>query len=553
MALAARFSLCRVAPRGLRGFCVLSPLPKQPARTNAADIPKREKLVILGCGWGGMALLTNLDARALSRYDILVVSISNYFLYTPLLPSLAVGTVEPRSIIDPVRPVINNKLLPRLSDASVNFLEAEVTKIDPEKKVLTAHDQGPTRSSSFELSYDKLVIGLGATTNTFGTPGADQYCRFLKSIGDGLAIRAQLVDLLETACIPGLSDERRRQLLTICVVGAGPTGIESAAEIRDFLCEDLADKYPVLRDIGVRVVVIEMADRVLNMFDRAIQTYTRDHFTKLGIDLKLNTRVKAVHKESIEIVDVSSNKVEEMQFGMCIWASGVRPVDVTLQLAKDLQQQRMLAVDANMRVLGAEGSIFAIGDNCRIDQKLFKDRAKELFDEGDKDGNGSLSVDELHILSANMKTEFPVIRDFVEKIETQAEASPPHKLSKAEFLEKLEATANAIRPLPPTAQVANQQGEYVAKILNELEPEQIAHKGGFSPNFEYHHQGALAYVGEDSAVMSDSNIFPNLKGWFVLWIWRGVYFSKTVSYRSKALMAFDWGKAKVFGRDVSRL
>jgi NADH:ubiquinone reductase (non-electrogenic) len=499
-----------------------------------------------------MALLTNLDKRALQKYDVLVVSISNYFLYTPLLPSLAVGTVEPRSIIDPVRPVINNKLLGRYSDANVNFLEAEVTKIDPEKRVLTANDQGPTRTSSFEIAYDKLVVGLGATTNTFGTPGADQYCRFLKSIGDGLAIRAQLVDLLETACIPGLSEERRRQLLTICVVGGGPTGIESAAEIRDFLAEDLADKYPVLKDIGVRVVVIEMATSVLNMFDRAIQTYTRDHFTKLGIDLKLNTRVKAVHKESIEIVDVQTNKVEEMVFGMCIWASGVRPVDVTLQLAKDLQQQRMLAVDANMRALGAEGTIFAIGDNCRIDQKLFKDRGKELFDEGDKNGDGSLSVEELHGLAASMKTEFPVIRDFVERLETQAEARQS-KLTKEEFLEKLEATANAIRPLPPTAQVANQQGEYVAKILNELEPEQLAHKGGFSPNFEYHHQGALAYVGEDSAVMSDSDIFPNLKGWFVLWIWRGVYFSKTVSYRSKALMAFDWGKAKVFGRDVSRL
>merc|ERR1719352_2104592 len=280
MALAARLSLRRVAPRGGRGFCVVSPMPK---RADSTPAPKREKLVVLGCGWGGMALLTNLDARALRKYDVMVVSISNYFLYTPLLPSLAVGTVEPRSIIDPVRPVINNKLLGRYSDANVNFLEAEVTKIDPERQILTASDQGPTRTSAFEIAYDKLVIGLGATTNTFGTPGADQYCRFLKSIGDGLAIRAQLVDLLETACIPGLSDERRRQLLTICVVGGGPTGIESAAEIRDFLAEDLADKYPVLREIGVRV-------------------------------------------------DVSSNKVEEMQFGMCIWASGVRPVDVTLQL-----------------------------------------------------------------------------------------------------------------------------------------------------------------------------------------------------------------------------
>jgi NADH:ubiquinone reductase (non-electrogenic) len=508
---------------------------------------KREKLVLLGCGWGGMALLTNLDKRAFKKYDIQVVSMSNYFLYTPLLPSLAVGTVEARSIIDPVRPVLTNKM----ASANIEFLEAEATKIDPVAKTITCSDHGTVKSSQFEISFDKVVIGLGATTNTFGTPGADQHCRFLKSIGDGLAIRAQLVDLLETACLPGLSEERRRQLLTIVVVGGGPTGVESAAEIRDFLAEDLADKYPVLKDIGVRVVVIEMATAVLNMFDMSIQEYTRNHFGQLGIDLRLNTRVKAVHKESIEIVDVKTNHVSELLFGMCIWASGVRPVDVTLQLAKDLQQARMLSVDANMRVLGAEGTMFAIGDNARIDQKLFKDRATQLFDDADINKDGTLSASELSALSGALQTEFPVVRDFITKMEDKVVVGSK-AVSREEFMTALEKATAAIRPLPPTAQVANQQGEYVAKILNELDADQLVHRGGFNPIFEYDHQGALAYVGEDSAVMSESAV-GSLKGWFVLWIWRGVYWSKTVSYRCKALMAFDWFKAKAFGRDVSRL
>merc|ERR1719359_1041298 len=157
-----------------------------------------------------MSVLQNLDRRAFEHYDVQVLAQSNYFLYTPLLPSLVVGTVEPRSIIDPVRPVVQKKLRRLPVGSKLEFTEAQVSKIDPRKKTLTCRDAGPLTMGDFEVPYDKLVLAAGATTNTFGTPGADKHCRFLKTIGDGLSMRAEMVDLLETACVPGLSEEAMR-------------------------------------------------------------------------------------------------------------------------------------------------------------------------------------------------------------------------------------------------------------------------------------------------------------------------------------------------------
>jgi NADH:ubiquinone reductase (non-electrogenic) len=520
------------------------------ARYFAAAAAK-EKLVLLGCGWGGMSMLHGLDKRCFEHYDVQVISQSNYMLYTPLLPSLAVGTVEPRTIIDPIRPVVAKKLKWLPKDAKLEFIEGEVTHIDHKAKALTCTDQGPFQVPDFKVNYDKLVVAMGATTNTFGTPGADKYCQFLKSVGDGLATRAELVDLLETASVPGLSRQTQTDMLTIVVVGGGPTGVETAAEIHDFLTEDLADKYPLLKEIEVKVVVIEMADAVLNMFDKAIQQYTRQHFGKMGIDLRLQTRVKEVKEKEIVVVNVTTGDEYTIPFGLCVWASGVRPVDVTLKLAKDLQGSRSLLVDSNLRVLGAEDTIMAIGDNARIDQKLFRSRAMELFDKGDLNKDGSLSKEEIAKLSKAMRGEFPFIMDFINDMEYKVMTQEPTQISREDFEKAVVAAANQVAPLPPTAQVASQQGKYVADVLNEVAPAKLGHSGGFDPTFEYDHQGSMAYVGNESAVMGTD--YGNIKGLAAMWIWRGVYWSYTVSARSKCLMIFDWLKAMTFGRDVSRL
>lgn len=251
------------------------------------------------------------------------------------------------------------------------------------------------------------------------------------------------------------------------------------------------------------------------------------------------------------VVNVTTGDEYTIPFGLCVWASGVRPVDVTLKLAKDLQGSRSLLVDSNLRVLGAEDSIMAIGDNARIDQKLFRSRAMELFDQGDLNNDGSLSKEEIAKLSKAMRGEFPFIMDFINDMEYKVMTHEPTQISREDFEKAVVAAANQVAPLPPTAQVASQQGKYVADVLNEVAPAKLGHSGGFDPTFEYDHQGSMAYVGNESAVMGTD--YGNIKGLAAMWIWRGVYWSYTVSARSKCLMIFDWLKAMTFGRDVSRL
>ena len=163
--------------------------------------PPKKKLVILGTGWGGMSFLKSLDS---SLYDVRVVSPRNYFVFTPLLPSVTSGTVEARSITEPIRRIIKKR--------DVQFHEAECTKIDAANKKVICRDVSDVKcrgKEEFELEYDCLVISVGAISNTFNTKGVEQYCHFLKEIEDAERIRETIVDCFETASLPHLSEEDR--------------------------------------------------------------------------------------------------------------------------------------------------------------------------------------------------------------------------------------------------------------------------------------------------------------------------------------------------------
>lgn len=171
------------------------------AVSTSPDVSARKKVVILGTGWGGMSFLKNLDP---TKYDVRVVSPRNYFVFTPLLPSVTSGTVEARSITEPIRRIIRNK--------DVKFVEAECTKIDAANKKVICKDASHLKckgKEEFELEYDYLVVAVGATSNTFGTKGVVEYCNFLKEIEDAEKIRGRIVDCFETASLPHLSDEDR--------------------------------------------------------------------------------------------------------------------------------------------------------------------------------------------------------------------------------------------------------------------------------------------------------------------------------------------------------
>jgi NADH dehydrogenase FAD-containing subunit len=183
-------------------------------------------------GWGGYRVLQSIDKR---RYDVTVISPNAYFNFTPLLASTAVGTLEFRCATEPVRRY----------GRQINYHQAWADNIDVKKKqILCTPSTRPLPAAlpsgaqgnkdgkdNFVVPYDKLVIAVGAYSQTFGTEGVKEHGTFLKDVSDARRIRMRVLECFEQAAQPTLTDMQRRGLLHFACVGGGPTSIEFAAEL----------------------------------------------------------------------------------------------------------------------------------------------------------------------------------------------------------------------------------------------------------------------------------------------------------------------------------
>lgn len=564
-------------PHGALAFSTVSTVSSADA---VLPWQERPKLVILGVGWAALNVIKNLDERAINRYNILVCSPTNHFVNTPLLPSVTVGTLGPRAIVEPIRHVIA-KHRKNNPNAHIKFNEVEATEVDTKQKRIRVSTRGTEGRASFRtvvksmpsatvqrdlwIDYDVMVCAVGATTNTFGTPGALENCTFLKTVQDAMKIRTTLLDCFETAAelVKEEDEDEIDRLLRFVVVGAGPTGVEIAAEIRDFVKEDVIPHYSGFKDREIKIQVVEMTGRMLGTYDKLIQKECAKQFKKNDIEMLTEHQVKKVNQTSVEVLDLKAGELKELPFGMCVWASGVRPNSVSLDIARDLQGARMLEVDGNLRARGAEGSIFGLGDCAKITMPTLKAHAKELFEKADKDNSGDLDIKEFTDMIEQARKDFPHLEAYLgeaskESISRMYQKADHDKDSKhrpvtlAVFEEALAEVDRELKMLPPTAQVAAQQGEYLAKILNTVPYKELGHESGFTPVFEYNHMGSMAYIGGESAAI-DSPIFGVSSGLLTYVLWKGIYWGKSVSLNMKVSMCFDWAKSWFLGRDTSRL
>jgi NADH:ubiquinone reductase (non-electrogenic) len=267
------------------------------------------------------------------------------------------------------------RYLTRFKKRAVNFIEGDCERIDAENQTIYIKDNsevsGPKSLSS--LTYDYLVVATGAENATFGIPGVKEYACFLKESWDARKIRTKLMDCLESAAFPGQTDKEIERLLHMVVVGGGPTGIdvkgilyigvEYAAELHDFLVDDLLDWYPTLAD-KIRITLIEAQDKLLPMFSKSLIDYTEKHLTDSKIELLKNTAVKKVEKDHIVVQDKDMG-MRQVDYGLLVWATGNAARGVITDLIKSLpaeqNQRRGLVVTDNLKVKGAS-NIFALGD-----------------------------------------------------------------------------------------------------------------------------------------------------------------------------------------------
>ncbi|KAJ2873200.1 NADH:ubiquinone oxidoreductase [Coemansia aciculifera] len=340
------------------------PIVLTESRKATHKVPSAKKtLVLLGTGWGSTTILKTLDTNS---YNVVVVSPRNYFLFTPLLPSCTVGTTESRSIMEPIRHIIGRR------SKDIRFYEAECTDIDMSKKELVLEqgvevDSASSQGTRTRINYDYLVVGIGGTYNTFGTPGVEKYACFLKEMGDVSKIRRRLKDAIEKASFANISEAERDRLLHMVVVGGGPTGVEFAGELHDLIAEDLSRWVPELAS-KIRITLVESLPNVLPSFDKKLVYYTQRMFKKTGINLLTNTTVRKVGEKTLTVHNSVSGSETEVPYGTIVWAAGIRARQFAHTLrakVPDVQTSgRGLIIDDYLRVQGTE-DIWALGD-CTV-------------------------------------------------------------------------------------------------------------------------------------------------------------------------------------------
>ncbi|CAA2938451.1 external alternative NAD(P)H-ubiquinone oxidoreductase B3, mitochondrial-like [Olea europaea subsp. europaea] len=551
--------ICTVSGGGLLGF--------SDGRTAHADADhrdikqKKKKVVVLGTGWAGTSFLKNLKDPG---YDVQVVSPRNYFAFTPLLPSVTNGTVEARSIVEPIRNIVRKKKF------NVQFNEAECYKIDTQNKKVycrSIQDNNLGVSEEFSLEYDYLVIAMGARVNTFNTPGVVEHAHFLKEIEDAQRIRRTVIDCFERASLPTISEEERKRILHFVIVGGGPTGVEFAAELHDFVIDDLAKLYPTLKD-KVKITLLEATDHILNMFDKRITVFAEEKFQRDGIDLKTGSLVTKVSDKEISTKERATGQNVSIPYGMVVWSTGIGTRPVIMDFMKQIGQtnRRVLATDEWLRVEKCD-SIYALGDCATINQRKVMEDIAAIFSKADTKNTGRLKVEDFKEVINDVSERYPQVEIYLKKkqlknfVQLLKNSQGDDELDIEKFKAALSEVDSQTKNLPPTAQVAAQQGAYLADCFNRMEicekyPEgPLRFRGSgrhrFRP-FRYKHLGQFAPLGGEQAAAQLPGDWVSI-GHSSQWLWYSVYASKQVSWRTRMLVVSDWGRRFIFGRDSSRI
>ncbi|KAL7128900.1 hypothetical protein ABFS83_13G025600 [Erythranthe nasuta] len=522
---------------------------------------KKKKVVVLGTGWAGTSFLKNLKDPS---YEIEVVSPRNYFAFTPLLPSVTNGTVEARSIVEPIRNIVRKKKF------DVQFKEAECYKIDTVNKKVhckSTQDNNLGGTEEFTVDYDYLVIAMGARVNTFNTPGVVEHAHFLKEIEDAQRIRRSVIDCFERASLPNITEEERKRILHFVVVGGGPTGVEFAAELHDYVIEDLAKLYPALKE-HVKITLLEAGDHILNMFDKRITVFAEEKFQRDGINLKVGSMVTKVSEKEICTKERATGQTVSIPYGMVVWSTGIGTRPVVMDFMKQIGQtnRRVLATDEWLRVEGCD-DIYALGDCATINQRRVMEDISAIFNKADKKNTGRLKVDDFKEVINDICERYPQVAIHLKKKQLKnfnnllKNSQGDDELDIEKFKLALSEVDSQMKNLPATAQVAAQQGEYLAECFDKMDaceknPEgplrfRATGRHRFHP-FRYQHFGQFAPLGGEQTAAQLRGDWVSI-GHSTQWLWYSVYVSKLVSWRTRMLVISDWGRRFVFGRDSSRI
>jgi NADH:ubiquinone reductase (H+-translocating) len=313
-------------------------------KVNVPDL-NQSRVVIIGGGFGGITL-----AEALRNAPVQVVMFDkhNYHTFQPLLYQVATGGLEPDSIAFPLRKMFKRH-------KNFFFRMAEVMRIDTDNQVI--------HTSIGTINYDHLVIATGSRTNFFGNKELERLAHSMKNIPEALDMRSLILQNFEQAVLT--SDlEERNALMNFVVVGAGPTGVETAGALAELKHHILPRDYPELDLRRMQIHLIEAGKNVLPSMSKDASNNALVALEKMGVNVWLDTRV-----EAYDGVNIQTNSAKKMDARTLIWSAGVLGNAVPGLDVADAGGGR-LAVDQFNRVKGMN-NVFAIGDVAAMQSEEF--------------------------------------------------------------------------------------------------------------------------------------------------------------------------------------
>ncbi|KAK4553997.1 hypothetical protein LTR86_008838 [Recurvomyces mirabilis] len=329
----------------------------------------KEKIVIVGTGWAGFTVSQKLDDK---KFEIIVISPEDTSPYTPLLASAACGLFDFSLAEESIRH----------KGRRLTYLQARVENVDFQAKsckcLSACDDVRGGEGRAFVVSYDRLILAPGCVTNTFRTPGADEYSFFVRNVADAKKVQHRLKQLLEVASLPGIGEEEQRGLLHVIIVGGGPTGVELAAEMSDLFNDDFSKLYPDLKG-KMSITIHDAAPFILGAFEEALRKHSLESFSKRNVTVITGSKIKKVEVDSI-----TTEAEGRIPCGMILWTAGNKQCALVdrLETAKTDKLPRIMT-DDYLHVLTPRPEqepmqdVFALGDAADI-KKYFLPTTAEV-------------------------------------------------------------------------------------------------------------------------------------------------------------------------------
>ncbi|MBN8853526.1 MAG: FAD-dependent oxidoreductase [Sphingobacteriales bacterium 50-39] len=336
----------------------------------AAGNNNRQRIVILGAGFGGLRLARSLNG---TNYEVYLIDKHNYHQFQPLMYQVATARLEPSSISFPLRKVFQHS-------KNVNIRITEVSRIDTDARIVYTPIE--------DIAYDRLVIALGCTTNYFGNTRIQSNSFPMKSVPQAMALRNRILKTFEDTIVAG--PDELQSLLNFVIVGGGPTGVELAGAMAEMKKNILPKDYPGIDFSRFTIYLLEGSPNTLNAMSEASRTKSRQYLESLGVIVKTGTVVEDYDGNTVRLKGGETITARNL-----IWAAGVTANTLQGIPAASITRGNRLITNRYCEVEGLPG-VYAIGDIAYMTTPKYPNGHPQL---------ANVAISQASLLARNFKRE----------------------------------------------------------------------------------------------------------------------------------------------------